>query len=107
VQGKTDGMASDDKDAGTAGYKLLAAIASLFGALVARKLLTAAWKTASGKEPPANPAHPAVTWPEAVSWAIASGAVVGVARLIAQKKVADSFHRASHDTPSRSAFTGS
>ena len=24
-----------------------------------------------------------------------------------QKKVADSFHRASHDTPSRSAFTGS
>jgi uncharacterized protein DUF4235 len=100
-------MASDDKDAGGTGYKMMAAIASLFGALVARKLLTAVWKMASGKEPPENPAHPTVTWPEAVSWAIASGAAVGVARLIAQKKVADSFHRAGHDTPSRSAFTGS
>ena len=101
-------MGSDhDDDAGGTGYKIMAAIASLFGALVARKLLTAVWKAASGKEPPENPAHPTVTWPEAMSWAIASGAVVGVARLVAQKKVADSFHRASHDTPSRSAFTGS
>ena len=101
-------MGSDNKDDdGGTGYKLMAAIASLFGALVARKLLTGLWKAASGKEPPANPAHPTVTWPEALSWAIASGAVVGVARLVAQKKVADSFHRASHDTPSRTAFTGS
>lgn len=96
---------ADDDEAGKTGYKFLAMIASLLGALVARKLLTTAWKLASGKEPPENPAHPTVTWPEAVSWAIASGATVGLARLIAQKKVADSFHKAGSDTPERAAVT--
>ena len=99
-------MAKDD-EAGKTGYKLMAMHASLLGALVARKLLTAVWKAASGKEPPTNPKHPTVTWPEAISWAVASGAVVGAARLVAQKKVADSWHKAGADTPSgRTAFTG-
>jgi hypothetical protein len=98
---------ADDDETGSTGYKLLAMVASLLGALVARKLLTTTWKLASGKEPPENPAHPTVTWPEAVSWAVASGAVVGLARLIAQKKVADSFHRSAADTPKRAAFTRS
>jgi hypothetical protein len=98
---------ADDDDAGSTGYKLLAMLASLVGALIARKALTATWKIASGKEPPQNPAHPTVTWPEAVSWAVASGAVVGLARMIAQKKVADSFHKAGSNTPERAAFTRS
>lgn len=98
-------MGSDDEATGTTGYKVMAAVASLFGAFIARKLLSSAWKLASGKEPPEKPEHPAVTWPEAVSWAVLSGAVVAGARLIAQKKVADSFHRSAHDTPSRTAFT--
>ena len=98
---------ADDDETGSTGYKLLAMVASLLGAFLARKVLTTTWKLASGKEPPENPAHPTVTWPEAVSWAVASGAAVGLARLIAQKKVADSFHRAAADTPKRVAFTRS
>jgi hypothetical protein len=105
VEGKTVRMGSDDEATSSTGYKILAALASLLGAFVARKALTSAWKLASGKEPPQNPAHPTVTWPEAVSWAVASGAVVGLARLAAQKKVADSFNRSAHDTPSQSAFS--
>jgi hypothetical protein len=96
-----------DEEAGKTGYKVLAMLASLIGAVFARKVLTVVWKLASGKEPPEDPAHPTVTWPEAVSWAVASGAVVGVAKLVAQKKVADSFSRAAGDTPSRAAFTRS
>ena len=92
-------MASDGGKTGKTGYKFMALIASMLGAIVARKLLTVAWKLASGKEPPANPEHPAVTWPEAVSWAVASGAVVGVARLAAQKKVAASWHRSTGSLP--------
>ena len=86
---------ADSKSDGTGkrGYKALATIAALLGALVARKSLALAWKIATGKAPPANPEHPAVTWPEAISWAVVSGAVVGVARLAAQKKVAASWHR--------------
>lgn len=97
-----------DDESGGAGYKIMAMLASLVGAVIARKLLGVVWKLLSGKEPPENPEHPTVTWPEAATWAIASGAVVGFARLAAQKKVADSFHRAEeHNTPPRGVFTRS
>ena len=89
----------DEDDSGKFGYKVMAAIAALIGAFVARKSLALAWKTATGKEPPANPEHPAVTWPEAISWAVISGAVMGVARMIAQKKVASTWHRSTGSPP--------
>jgi hypothetical protein len=89
----------DTKGEGGLGYKMLAMLATLLGALVARKTLAFAWRTATGKEPPANPEHPEVTWPEAATWAIVSGAVVGLARLVAQKKVAASWHRSTGQLP--------
>lgn len=92
-------MAKNEGDSGKTGYKLMALLASLLGAMVARKLLTFVWKTATGKEPPANPEHPAVTWPEAASWAVVSGAAVGLARLAAQKKVAATWHRSTGSLP--------
>ena len=92
-------MADKDDRSGGKIYKIIALVASLAGAMVARKTLTFAWKTLSGKAPPANPEHPDVTWPEAASWAIVSGAVVGLARLVAQKKVAASWHRSTGSLP--------
>lgn len=88
-----------DDESGKTGYKLLTMIAAAAGAFAARKLLTTVWKAASGKEPPSNPEHPEVTWPEAISWAVLSGAIVGVARLAAQKKVAASWHRSTGVLP--------
>lgn len=93
------GKDTPDEQTGKTGYKLIALIASVLGALVARKTLTLVWKTATGKEPPANPEHPAVTWPEAIGWAVVSGAVIGVARLAAQKKVAATWHRSTGTLP--------
>ena len=94
-------MAKDDEDdaSGKLGYKVMAALAAIVGAFVARKSLAFAWKTATGNEPPKNPEHPAVTWPEAISWAVISGAVMGVARMIAQKKVASSWHKSTGSLP--------
>ena len=94
---KSDSAA--DEGEGKLGYKVMAMIATLAGAFVARKTLAFAWRAATGKEPPANPEHPAVTWPEAATWAIVSGAVVGLARLIAQKKVAATWHRSTGHLP--------
>jgi hypothetical protein len=88
-----------DDDQGKTGYRLMTVVATAVGAFAARKLLAVAWKVGSGKQPPANPEHPEVTWAEAVSWAVVSGAVVGVARLIAQKKVAASWHRSTGALP--------
>lgn len=90
---------SRDDEQGKAGYRLMTVVATAAGAFAARKLLALGWKAASGKEPPANPEHPEVTWSEAISWAVVSGAVVGLARLIAQKKVATSWHRSTGALP--------
>jgi hypothetical protein len=90
---------ADQGDSGKFGYKAIATVAALIGALVARKSLALGWKIATGKEPPANPEHPAVAWPEAISWAVVSGAVVGLARLAAQKKVAASWHKSTRALP--------
>src|SRR5438067_8310 len=89
----------DTESEGGLGYKVMALLATLTGALIARKTLAFAWRTATGKQPPANPEHPDVTWPEAAAWAVVSGAVVGLARLVAQKKVAASWHRSSGRLP--------
>lgn len=77
----------------TAGPKPLVALAAVLGTTVARRLLASGWRLATGKEPPDDPKHPSVAWREAVTWAALSGAVVGVARLGAQKKVAQTFAR--------------
>ncbi len=90
---------SDDEQSGKSAYKLLALAASLVGALVARKSMAFAWKSMTGKEPPANPEHPDVTWAEAATWAVVSGAVVGLARVVAQKRVASSWHRSTGALP--------
>ena len=94
---KSDAQGDDGE--GKLGYKVMAMLATLVGAFVARKTLAFAWRTATGKEPPANPEHPAVTWPEAAAWAVVSGAVVGLARLVAQKKVAATWHRSTGHLP--------
>lgn len=89
-------MADDD---GKSGYKIMAMGSALLGAAVARKLLTVGWKAATGKEPPANPEHPDVTWGEAVSWAVVSGVVVALVKLVAQRQVAATWKRASGELP--------
>ena len=99
-EGHDGGMADDtDNDDGKFGYKIMAMVATLVGAAVARKILTIGWKTTTGKEPPANPEDPNVTWGEAASWAIASGVVVGLVKLIAQRQVASTWRRASGHLP--------
>lgn len=88
-----------DDEGGKTGYKLLATLGGLVGATIARKLLTAVWTKAAGKEPPSNPEHPDVTWAEATMWAVVSGVAVALARLVVQRQVAATWHRASGQLP--------
>jgi hypothetical protein len=84
---------------GKLGYKIFASLGAAAGATFARKALTAGWKKATGKEPPANPEHPDVRWGEAMSWAIASAAAVAAAKVMAQRRVAATWRRASGVLP--------
>jgi hypothetical protein len=80
-------------------YKLLSLLAAVAAAFAARHAISFAWRSATGAQPPANPEHPDVTWGEAVTWSVVSGAVVGIARLVAQRKVAASWHKATGGLP--------
>jgi Protein of unknown function (DUF4235) len=88
-----------DRDSGKVGYKILASLGAAVGATVARKALSRGWKTATGKEPPENPEHPNVRLGEAATWAAASAAVIAVARLLAQRRIAATWRRASGELP--------
>lgn len=55
---------------------------------VSEKGLAAVWKRTKHSDPPADPASPGTPWPEALSYAVASGVAIGVARLVATKGTA-------------------
>jgi hypothetical protein len=80
-------------------WKVLGSGAAIGAAVVARKLVTSGWTTATGKLPPANPEDPQVSWPEAVGWAVVSGAFVGVARLLATRKAAAYYTKSAGHPP--------
>jgi Protein of unknown function (DUF4235) len=80
-------------------WKVLGTGTAVGAAVVAKKVVTSAWIAAMGKEPPVNPEDPEVSWPEAVGWAVASGAIIGVARLLATRKAAAYYTKSAGHPP--------
>jgi hypothetical protein len=80
-------------------WSIFSLVAALLGATVARKSLTKAWQTATGKNPPANPADPDVDLWEAVLWAVVSGTAVQLARMLATRRAANYYARSTGHLP--------
>lgn len=91
-------MGKDD-GAGGGSYKLLGTLSAVAGAFVARKLLRIVWKALTGKTPPDKPESLDVGLAEALTWAVASGAAVGIARVVAQRQVASTWQKANGELP--------
>jgi hypothetical protein len=87
------------KTGGSMSWRLLGGLSAVLAAFAARKLLIQSWQTTTGKQPPANPASPSTTWPEAVGWAMLSGAAIGLARLVATRKAATYYRRSTGHLP--------
>jgi hypothetical protein len=73
--------------------------AALGAAALAKKALNTSWRTATGKNPPANPADPDVDLWEAVAWATASGAFIGIARMLATRRAAHYYAKSTGHLP--------
>lgn len=73
-------------------------LAVLSGILV-RKLLIAVWSRLTKHDPPTNPGAPDTTWVEGLGWALASGAAVGVARLVAARGATAGWQRVTGALP--------
>lgn len=63
--------------------------------MVARKAITAGWEKAAGHEPPVMDEDVDVSWFEAITWAAAIGAAVGVARVVSRRSAAVVWEKAT------------
>ncbi len=80
-------------------WKLLATGGALAGTLVTKKAVGAAWRAATGSEPPAHPENPDTTWSQALVWAMLNGAVAGATKLLITRKAAASWRSATGALP--------
>ncbi len=80
-------------------WKALAMVASVGAAVAARNATAAVWRNRTGHEPPTNPADPATGWGEAVAWTLVTGALVGVARLVARRGAARVWEKVEGELP--------
>lgn len=85
--------------AASAGWKLVGITSGLVAARTTKKVLDATWTRAKGTEPPRNPAAPGTSWREALSWAVATGAALGVARLVALRGAAHAWKKTTGSLP--------
>ncbi|MEI5673896.1 MULTISPECIES: DUF4235 domain-containing protein [Nocardioides] len=74
-------------------------VSALGAAALAKKAADATWKVTTGRKPPENPADPDVEIWEAVAWAVTSGVLVGLARMLAQRRAASYYARSTGHLP--------
>ena len=84
---------------GALAWKVLGAGAAVLAASLAERGVAMAWQLATGREPPSAPEDPDTSWPEAVTWAVLSGAVIGLARLTATRRAAVYYRQSTGHLP--------
>ncbi len=80
-------------------WKVMALGSARVADLTARKLVTSGWTATVGKPPPDQPNDPQVSWLKAVGWAVASGAVIEVARVLAIRQAAAYYTKSAGHPP--------
>lgn len=80
-------------------WTVFSLVSALGAAAIAKKALDSGWKAATGKRPPENPADPDVQMGEAIAWAVISGTLVALARMLAQRRAADYYRRSAGHLP--------
>jgi hypothetical protein len=80
-------------------WKVLATLSGVLAAAAADRALNLAWRSTTGNEPPSVPEDPETTWAEAAAWAAASGAVMGLARMLATRQAAAYYVRSTGELP--------
>ncbi|HSK24494.1 MAG TPA: DUF4235 domain-containing protein [Egicoccus sp.] len=83
----------------SASWKAFATLASIGAAIAARKAATSLWQRQVGDDPPVNPADPKTDWTEALGWTVATGVLVGVARLFARRGAAALWEKVEGSLP--------
>ncbi len=80
-------------------WSMMSLGAAVGGAAVAKQALDGGWKAATGKKPPENPADPDVDLREAVTWAVASGTIMALAKMLATRRAANYYIKSTGHLP--------
>lgn len=81
------------------GWRVLGGISAILAGVAARKVMVKGWRATTGSNPPANPAAPGTQWREAIPFALASGALMGLARMLATRKAASYYQKSTGRLP--------
>ncbi len=73
----------------------VAALSGTVAAMAVRKVAVTTWRTTKHEDPPENPVSRDVSWPDALTWAIAVAIGAAVARVVAQRGAAAVWERAT------------
>jgi hypothetical protein len=67
--------------------------------LAVRRLLLVLWRSVTGHDAPMDPGDRDTSWAEGIAWAVASGAAVGVGRMIAARGATAGWEKVMGDLP--------
>ncbi|GAA2758192.1 hypothetical protein GCM10009872_35520 [Actinopolymorpha rutila] len=81
------------------GWTIVRSVSTLAAVAVTRKAVDTSWRYVTGNEPPSDPEDPDLTWKEAVTWALASGMGIAIARLLATRQAAKLWQRWTGELP--------
>lgn len=82
-----------------AGGKLGMRVVGIGAGLAGKKAAMSSWKVTTGRQPPKNGADPDVNWREAAAWAAASGAIGGLAKLLATRGISGYWRKSTGKLP--------
>ena len=80
-------------------WKVLSAASAAISVLVTRRILTAVWERFGGAAPPRSAEDRKVSWRAALTWAVATGVGIAVARVVAARVSARAWKVALHEAP--------
>ena len=84
-------------------WKAISAGTAAVSVLVTRRVLTAVWQRFGATPPSDGTADRKVTWRAALTWAVATGVGIAVARVVAVRLSARAWEAALHEAPPESA----
>ncbi|HEY8454974.1 MAG TPA: DUF4235 domain-containing protein [Actinopolymorphaceae bacterium] len=75
-------------DGSKVGWLIVRSASTLVAVAATKKVIDVGWRFVTGEDPPKEPEDPDLTWKQAVSWTLASGIGIAVARLLAGRQAA-------------------
>lgn len=80
-------------------WRLYSRSASVLAAVSSAQAVNLVWRASLGRKAPASPENPEVTMREAVAWAIVSGSIAQLARIVATRRAVDYWVRSTGQLP--------